>query len=363
MIGFLLVLGLVILIAIIAYSNSKTKNETKIDYYSAAKYSLSREQTISRLNNTKHRRIELEINFERSNQKTGKYLIIDCETTGLPVSQNASIFTLNNWPRIVQLAWFIFDEEGKIIKTTSSIINPGIEIPQQATNIHKITTAIAKKEGKHPIEILRLLKEDLKLIEIVVAHNIGFDVPIIESEFIRNGFGMQMRGKDKICTMLCSTNYVKIPKNYGRGWKWPKLEELTGFLFLNNYDAQIPGIHDAETDALLTAKCFFELKKEVKIKIIRGDKKFKTEDKNPKLPNEIIIPEKRTWPRKNEKLSNNSALLKKYNSLRNQYSKSYIKLYNKNNLSNVVGITREKEEIRLIQIEEKLNLFIKENFH
>jgi len=28
-----------------------------------------------------------------------------------------------------------------------------------------------------------------------------------------------------------------------------------------------------------------------------------------------------------------------------------------------VGITREKEEIRLIQIEEKLNLFIKENFH
>lgn len=360
---FLLILGVIVLIIIISNSYSKkNKNRSTVDYYSAAQYSLSREKKTISFNDIKPQKVEFNINFKSSHQEKGKYLIIDCETTGLPLSRNASVFTLNNWPRIVQLAWFIFDEEEKIIKTTSSIINPGVEIPQQATNIHKITNSIAKKEGKHPIEILRLLKEDLKLVEIIVAHNVNFDIPIIESEFIRNGFGLQMAGKDKICTMLCSTNYVKIPKEYGRGWKWPKLEELTGFLFFNNYDAQIPGVHDAEMDALLTAKCFFELKKAIKIKIIKGEKNFKIEDKNPKLPDEIIILEKRTWPRKNKKLSSDPYLLKEYDSLRNQYTKAYAKLYRKENLSTVIGLEREKGEMRLSQITQVLETFIKENF-
>lgn len=171
-----------------------------------------------------------------------------------------------------------------------------------------------------------------------------------------------MLGKDKICTMESSTNIVRIPKNYGRGWKWPKLEELTGFLFYNNYDVQIPGVHDAEMDSLLTAKCFFKLKEEYQITIRKGQKNFISNNSDPKLPEEIIIPEITQWPRKNEKLSKDPILLKEYNSLRNQFSKSYSKLYNDDGLQNLSGIEREKEEIKLSLTTENLEMFIKDHF-
>ena len=44
------------------------------------------------------------------------YLIFDTETTGLPKKFNAPITDLDNWPRLVQLAYLVYDFDGNLIR-------------------------------------------------------------------------------------------------------------------------------------------------------------------------------------------------------------------------------------------------------
>jgi len=37
------------------------------------------------------------------------YLIIETETTGLPKKLTAPITDINNWPRMIQIAWILCD--------------------------------------------------------------------------------------------------------------------------------------------------------------------------------------------------------------------------------------------------------------
>jgi len=41
------------------------------------------------------------------------YLFFDTETTGLPRNWNAPVHNTQNWPRMVQIAWIIYDDGGK----------------------------------------------------------------------------------------------------------------------------------------------------------------------------------------------------------------------------------------------------------
>jgi DNA polymerase III epsilon subunit-like protein len=45
------------------------------------------------------------------------YTVFDCETTGLPLSNKAKITDLNNWPRVIQLAWAFFDKNGDLLES------------------------------------------------------------------------------------------------------------------------------------------------------------------------------------------------------------------------------------------------------
>jgi DNA polymerase-3 subunit alpha len=52
------------------------------------------------------------------------YLVFDTETTGLPQNFNAPLSDSDNWPRMVQIAWQLHDEEGKLIENQDYIIKP-----------------------------------------------------------------------------------------------------------------------------------------------------------------------------------------------------------------------------------------------
>ena len=68
------------------------------------------------------------------------YLFFDTETSGLPNNWNAPVTDVNNWPRLVQIAWLIFDKQGNKLAENMSVIRPnGIVIPKEASDIHKIT--------------------------------------------------------------------------------------------------------------------------------------------------------------------------------------------------------------------------------
>ena len=184
------------------------------------------------------------------------YLFFDTETTGLPRSWQAPVTALDNWPRLVQLAYMAFDADGAQLASVSTIIKPeGFTIPEEASRVHGITTARALKEGKDLAAALRDFKTVLDQVTYLVAHNISFDEKIIGAEFLRNKMPDIPAGKCKICTMHGTTDFCAIPGP--RGNKWPKLAELHQRLFRCDFDAA----HNAAADVAATAKCFWELKK------------------------------------------------------------------------------------------------------
>lgn len=184
------------------------------------------------------------------------YLFFDTETTGLPRNWKAPITDLDNWPRLVQLAYLFYDDTGNKVSGGDYLIKPvGFTIPEDAARIHGISTELALKEGKDLGPVLQGFQEMVARAGYLIAHNISFDEKIIGAEFLRNGMDNSLPSKTRICTMHSSTNYCALPGTCG--YKWPKLSELHFKLFQKGFDEA----HNAAADISATARCFWELKR------------------------------------------------------------------------------------------------------
>jgi DNA polymerase III epsilon subunit-like protein len=184
------------------------------------------------------------------------YLFFDTETTGLPGNWKAPLTDLDNWPRMVQLAFWFYDSGGNRLSGGDFIIKPeGFVIPDEAARIHGITTARAQREGKELSDVLLAFQAAIEQSEYLVAHNMSFDEKIVGAEFLRNKMSDSLPAKKRICTMKSAADYCAIPGPYGN--KWPKLTELHNKLFQTDFD----GAHNAAADVSATIKCFWELKR------------------------------------------------------------------------------------------------------
>jgi DNA polymerase III epsilon subunit-like protein len=186
-----------------------------------------------------------------------KYCFFDCETTGKPRSYTAPVTDGANWPRLVQVAWLVGDDEVDPGDVQCRIVRPdGFEIPQEASDIHGITTAQAVAEGRPLDEVLMELFDDAADCGLLVGHNVDFDRPIIGAELVRVGLptvASQWMGWPSVCTMKLGTDLCKIHGRYG--YKWPKLQELYWHLF----GESLQGAHRADADMVATARCFYEM--------------------------------------------------------------------------------------------------------
>lgn len=182
-------------------------------------------------------------------------LFFDTETTGLPNDWKAPITDTDNWPRLVQIAWISFEDNGTKINSKDYIIKPdGFFIPSEASNVHGITTEFALANGKDVIEILSELNIEIEKARTLVAHNMNFDSKVIGAEMVRKKISSNLFFKRLVCTMESSTNYCKIPGSYGL--KWPRLSELYIKLFGEDFQEA----HNASKDIQVTARCFWKLK-------------------------------------------------------------------------------------------------------
>lgn len=183
------------------------------------------------------------------------YLFFDTETTGTPKNYKAPVTDLENWPRVIQLAWAFYDQNETLVASSCNLIYPnGWEVPTEKFWIDNgFSTEKSKEEGIRIETALDAFVSVINSTQLLIAHNIQFDLPIVQAEMIRAQMLAQNKPK-KFCTMQSTTNICKIPGPYG--FKWPKLEELHNYLFGQGFD----GAHDALNDVMATAKCFFELK-------------------------------------------------------------------------------------------------------
>ncbi|WP_295203036.1 DNA polymerase III subunit alpha [uncultured Chryseobacterium sp.] len=184
------------------------------------------------------------------------YLVFDTETTGLPKNFNAPLSDSENWPRMVQIAWQLHDDDGKLIENLDYIIKPeGYDIPFNAARIHGITTKIANDEGRDLQEVLEEFSKVLDRVRIVSGHNVEFDYNIVGAEFFRKNMKDNLQEKPKADTMILGTDFCQLGGGRGGRFKPPKLEELYEKLYGNKFDEA----HNAAADVNATAQVFFEM--------------------------------------------------------------------------------------------------------
>lgn len=186
-----------------------------------------------------------------------KLLFFDCESTGLPLRRDLSPWEVEGWPRLVQLAWGMYDLRGNLLDIRSHIIRPdGFTIPPEATEIHGISHSRAVAEGE---DLVRVLDEFGAAVEspsiTIVAHNIDFDCGVVAAEFIRMKKSSRLLDVPAVCTMKTTAEVCRLPRLQGPGFKWPTLDELHLHLFGGPYERP----HDAASDLQACARCFFRL--------------------------------------------------------------------------------------------------------
>lgn len=192
-----------------------------------------------------------------------KILFFDTETTGLPKYYYEPYTNIDNWPRLVQLSWIIEDSDQKKLEERDFIIKPdGFIIPEKATKIHHIRNDWAERNGKDLFTVLHEFYSYLIEADLLVGHNIEFDINIVAAEFFRLGnkfpelkkCAKQLDSMPIFCTMETGAYYTKI-ETYNGEYKWPKLKELYRHLFGHDFK----GAHNSLEDIRATRECFWEM--------------------------------------------------------------------------------------------------------
>lgn len=108
-----------------------------------------------------------------------KYLVYDTESTGIDVFGD----------RVVQLFIATADRGGNLLDYWEWVINPGIEVPEGAAEVHGLTTEFLQENGVDPEAAL---SEALKVFDAHkhltwVAYNTNYDFSLLYAEFTRHG--------------------------------------------------------------------------------------------------------------------------------------------------------------------------------
>ena len=170
--------------------------------------------------------------------------ILDTETTGLP---DVAGTDLSLQPQVIEACLVIYDESGKEIEELSEQYNPGIQLPYKITQITGITDEDLKDKGKFDKEAYFRVQEILAKSEAVVAHNLPFDMDMLNFEAQRLSTNF-LWPKNKICT---------AEQSEGITGRRMRLIHLYEFLF----EKPLHQTHRAKDDVEALAKCYFELVK------------------------------------------------------------------------------------------------------
>jgi DNA polymerase-3 subunit epsilon len=104
-----------------------------------------------------------------------QFSVFDTETTGLDPASGA---------RVIEIAVVRMDETGSVIRTWSTLVNPGSQ-DIGATEIHKITPAMVADAPTFE----EIAGDFINAVagSILVAHNAPFDIGMLKAEFGRAG--------------------------------------------------------------------------------------------------------------------------------------------------------------------------------
>lgn len=167
--------------------------------------------------------------------------VFDTETNGVDVRE----------ARIVTAFLGLMNRKGELVEKKSWLINPGVEIPQGAIDIHGITNEKAQAEGADPKEAIfdilthvQLFTQDAPL----VAYNAAFDLSLLKYEAERHGFTMHF-------TAPVFDSFI-VDKQLDKFRKGKRTLTVTSAHYGIDIGANA---HDAEADCVAAGKLAFML--------------------------------------------------------------------------------------------------------
>jgi DNA polymerase-3 subunit alpha len=189
-----------------------------------------------------------------------KLLLLDTETNGLPKNRFAPISVADAYPAILQLSWSLFTLTGNEMTHEHSrditvALDPSVAWDTGAAAVHGISETVARS-GTSPINAFTELSDVMAKSDIIVAHNLSFDKPVIRAAAY--ACGLRNLWPDTIkefCTMRFSRDLCKLPAMRPDAFKLPKLNELHSFLYGHPYDVSGNVLHTSKSDVDCLAKC------------------------------------------------------------------------------------------------------------
>ncbi|WP_228975441.1 exonuclease domain-containing protein [Streptomyces sp. DH12] len=167
----------------------------------------------------------------------GPLAAFDTETTGVDVERD----------RIVSAAVVVQDAEGGRVRTTRWLVNPGVPVPREATDVHGLTDDHLQRLGRWPApvmdEIARALSEQAAAGRPLVVMNAPFDLTLLDRELRRHqasSLGRYLR--DAPLRVLDPRVLDKHLDRYRKGRR--TLTDLCA-----HYEVALDGAHDAAADA------------------------------------------------------------------------------------------------------------------
>jgi DNA polymerase III epsilon subunit-like protein len=149
--------------------------------------------------------------------------------------------------KIVQLSWVLYDTITHDQEENDYILN----IHEEVTNshIHRISTEMSEK-GYDFSDIYQMFFDDLRECDFILAHNIQYDLNMLEVELFR------LEEYDLIDELYAKrykdTMHMGAKRNKG---KYPTLIGLHEKLFIQPFD----GAHSAIEDVRATLACYLEM--------------------------------------------------------------------------------------------------------
>ena len=182
-------------------------------------------------------------------------LFFDTSAAGKVKNWKADPTDVFNWPRLIHLAWQMYDDERKLVSFGNRIIKPkGFVISSDVSRLCGVTMAQAEEEGQAVEDVLNEFNTEIGKADMIISFNLNFNMNILLCEYHRSKIRTNLDVSNSYCLMQESTYFCKLPARYG-GYKWPTLTQLYAKIF----QVRLEGLNQADTDVIASASCFYRL--------------------------------------------------------------------------------------------------------
>lgn len=173
---------------------------------------------------------------------TPKLGVFDLETTGIDPTT----------ARVVTAFVGVVNADGTLESGREWIVDPGIEIPAAAAQVHGVTTERAQREGRAPGEAIAEIQDALTALLSagtgVVAFNAAYDFSVLHADAIRNGIAPLVAPSPVVDPLVLDKQVDRFRKG-----------KRTLGVMSAHYGVVLDGWHDASADAVAAGRIAFAL--------------------------------------------------------------------------------------------------------